>query len=110
MTSSNKKYALKLAGLNLQKVVNSNYFGFIYCITNPAYTGYVKIGITNNVRKRLASYQTYDPYRSFKLECYRFVYDKRLVEKTLLQVYKTTLDKGEWVSDMSVIDYIKYLY
>ena len=109
LSLSNKKYALKLAGLNLQKIIDSKYSGLIYCISNPCFPKHVKIGITNNVIKRLSSYQTYDPHRSFRIECYRFVFDKRLVEKTILSMYKANLDLGEWVSDLSVIDYVKSL-
>jgi hypothetical protein len=110
LSSSNKKYALKLAGINLQRVINSKHSGLLYCISNPAFEGYTKIGITNNIKKRLAAYQTYDPYRAYKVETYKFVFDKRLVEKTILSMFQADLDKGEWISDTSVIDYVKSLY
>lgn len=110
LSISNQKYALKLAGLNLNKVLKSNKSGFVYCISNPSFPKHIKVGITKDIDKRLASYQTYDPYRAFKIETYRFVCDKRLVEKDILREYKADLDKGEWVSDKSVIQYIKSLY
>ncbi len=110
LSSSNKKYALKLAGLNLLKYGGLPTAGFVYCITNPSFSGYVKVGITQDVTKRLASYQTYDPHRSYKLETYRFVKNKRIVEKDLLSTYGVDSDKGEWVSDLSVISYVKSLF
>jgi hypothetical protein len=110
LTSSNKKYALKLAGLNLLKFGGLDTAGFVYCISNPSFAGYVKVGITKDISKRLASYQTYDPHRSYRLETYRFVQHKREIEKSLLNKYGISTDKGEWVSDLSVIDYVKSLY
>lgn len=104
---SNKKYALKLAGLNLLLVSGTTTSGFVYCIRNPSFPKHVKVGITKDVNKRLASYQTYDPYRAFYIDTYRFVEDKRAIEKYLLTTYKVNLDLGEWVSDLSVVDYVK---
>lgn len=109
LTSSNKKYALKLAGLNLLKYGGLATSGFVYCISNPSFPGYVKIGITKDVKKRLASYQTYDPHRAYKLDTYRFVSNKKEVEKYLLSEYGINTDKGEWVSDLSVLDCVKGL-
>jgi hypothetical protein len=110
LSSSNKKYALKLAGLNLSKCLVSKTSGFIYCIGNPSYPNYVKVGITYDVNKRLAAYQTYDPYRSFYIITYRFVEDKAKLEKHILKKYKVDVDKGEWVSNLDVIVYIKSLF
>lgn len=110
LSSSNKKYALKLAGLNLSKYLASKTSGFIYCIGNPAYPDHVKVGITYDVHKRLAAYQTYDPYRSFYIATYRFVEDKARLEKHILKKYKVDVDKGEWVSNLEVIAYIKSLF
>lgn len=109
LSSSNKKYALKLAGLNLKKAINSDISGFVYCVSNPSFVGYVKIGISKDIKKRLASYQTYDPHRAYKIETYSFVEDKRALERELLNHYKVSTDRGEWLSDLSVIDYIKNL-
>ena len=48
LSSSNKKYALKLAGLNLLNYGGLNTAGFVYCISNPSFPGYVKVGITKS--------------------------------------------------------------
>lgn len=41
--------------------------GYLYIITNSSYEGYVKIGITENIDKRLSTYQTADPHRKYKI-------------------------------------------
>jgi hypothetical protein len=109
LKSSNRKYALKLAGLNLSKALSVYTSGFVYCIVNPAFDGYVKVGITKDINNRLAVYQTGDPNRAYRIECYRFVEDKREVEKYLLEKYRANADTGEWVNDQSVIEYVRSL-
>lgn len=42
--------------------------GFVYIITNPVYDGWVKVGSALNMEERLASYQTCDPNRGYKIE------------------------------------------
>lgn len=42
--------------------------GYIYGITHPSHPGFIKIGKTRNVRRRLGQYQTADPLRRYKLE------------------------------------------
>lgn len=110
--TSNQRYALKLAGLSLLKLnktrlsTNSNYVktvsGIVYLISNPAFPGYLKVGITSNLLKRLASYQTYDPFRSYKVEHYKIVENAREYEKWLLKHNNINLAKGEWVEDINV--------
>ena len=109
LPSNNRKYALKLAGLNLLKFGGNTESGFVYCISNPSFPNHIKVGMTKDITKRLASYQTYDPFRAFKIETYRFVENKRNTEKLLLNKYKIDTDKGEWLSDLSVIKYVKTL-
>lgn len=41
---------------------------YIYIITHPNYSDWVKVGITKDIYKRFNNYQTYCPYRHFKLE------------------------------------------
>ena len=41
--------------------------GFIYGVVHPKFPGYVKIGRTNNVRARLAQYNTGCPKRRYQL-------------------------------------------
>ena len=103
-TSSNVKYARRLAGLNLLKENLSRGVkaseikaGHIYLISNPAYSGYYKIGASYNCHARLAQYQTYSPFRDFRIEKYDFVLDKFLVEKQILSHPLIDRATGEWV-------------
>jgi predicted GIY-YIG superfamily endonuclease len=41
--------------------------GYLYIVTNVAFPGWVKIGITTNLNNRLHLYQTCDPQRGYKL-------------------------------------------
>lgn len=103
---SNARANDRLSGLNLLKLNLSRGFypkaGLVYLISNPAFEGYYKVGMTQDVYKRLASYQTYDPLRRYKIEHYKFVLDKRAEEKRILELYKKDLAKGEWVNSLEV--------
>lgn len=120
---TNIKFAKKLAGLSLMKLnicrsSNQDYScevkikvkkpkcGILYLISNPAFEGMYKIGITQDLDKRLSTYQTYDPLRRYKVEHYIFVSDRRKTEKEYLDVMKLDIVKGEWVSG----DKVKELY
>jgi predicted GIY-YIG superfamily endonuclease len=52
------------------KSSNRDTEGFVYVITNSAFAGYVKIGITKNIKNRLRTYQTSAPMRDYKVEHY----------------------------------------
>lgn len=125
-SSENKKlrpnairFAKKLAGLSLMKINLSRSIqdyedyvsksktikpkcGILYLISNPAFPGIYKIGITQNLEKRLAQYQTGDPYRLYKVEHYKFVDDMRVAEKEILDTLKLNIVKGEWVKTEEV--------
>ncbi|URQ04224.1 hypothetical protein vBEclMUFV01_256 [Enterobacter phage vB_EclM-UFV01] len=68
--------------------------GFIYCITNPAFKGWYKIGSSVDVYDRLNSYQTYSPLRDYKLECYYFS-ENRIKEE--FSYHKSLNAEGEWI-------------
>lgn len=42
--------------------------GYLYIISNTAWKNWVKVGITENLNKRLQSYQTSSPHRDYVLE------------------------------------------
>ena len=101
---SNIKYARRLAGLNLLKEniyrgvsAGAIKAGHVYLIGNPAFVDHYKIGVTYDVHKRLAQYQTCSPFRDFFLKKYDFVCDKALVEKLLLNHPLIQRAQGEWV-------------
>lgn len=68
--------------------------GFIYCITNPSFKGWYKIGSTLDVYDRLNSYQSYDPNRSYKLEKFYFS-ENRIKEE--FSYHKSLNADGEWI-------------
>ena len=73
--------------------------GFIYCITNPAWDGWVKVGKAVEDAKRFNSYQTYSPKRDFVMEWSLKVDDVHAVEAAFHRGRKA--DNGEWY-EMSV--------
>jgi len=111
-TNSNKQYAKKLAGLSFLKLnriraSSSNEFnslssGIVYIISNPAFENYVKIGITKNLKKRLQAYQTYDPFRRFRIEHYFIFNNAKELEKYILKHPIIEAAKGEWVKSDNV--------
>lgn len=73
--------------------------GFVYAITNPAWSDYIKIGCAIDVYDRLNSYQTSSPKRDYKLETYVFVDDRLNFEKMIHNKYECD---GEWVKTSRV--------
>lgn len=103
-TKYNRKFARKLAGLSFLKhklslgyKYNTISEGIVYFIENPAWPNFLKVGITVDLDKRLQTYQTYSPFRDFKVKHYEFVLDRRLAEKSLLNSGLVESRKGEWV-------------
>jgi len=113
MRNNDVKYAKRLAGLSLMKLnvaradkleykevknrVHDPKCGIVYLVSNPAFPGYYKIGMTCDLDARLAQYQTGDPHRAYKVEHQKFVEDRRTEEKRYLEHMKTDIAKGEWV-------------
>lgn len=103
-TKSNRKFARRLAGrtlvhLNAQRGASyrSIKAGLLYLIENPAFIEHYKIGITVDIETRLSQYQTYDPYRSFRVVKYEFVLDKTMTEKEIINSKTSEDGLGEWL-------------
>lgn len=101
---SNTKFARRLAGrtlvhLNASRGISyrSSKAGLLYLIGNHSFPEHYKIGITVDIEKRLAQYQTYDPHRSYKVIKYDFVLDKSLCEKRVLSSKVKEDGLGEWL-------------
>lgn len=108
---NNAKFARRLAGrtllqLNFDKGAKHTEMnaGILYLIENPAFPEHYKVGMTINLRQRLAQYQTYDPYRRFKVHKYDFVLDKRKKEKEFLTHPNIYNELGEWVKRTNAED------
>lgn len=103
-TRSNTKFARRLAGRTLVQLnalrecsYRSIKAGLLYLIENPAFPEHYKIGITVDIETRLSQYQTYDPYRAYKVSKYDFVLDKSIAEKEILSSKTLEDGLGEWL-------------
>lgn len=100
LKTSEFKFCYRMAALNLLKYKREHKIpiteGFVYIIGNPAWPGMYKIGMTVDVNGRLANYQTYSPYRDYKLYHFRFSTNKRNTEKALHNLLKNYKVAGEW--------------
>lgn len=104
---NNYTLARKLAAINLLLHQEENYGvkrkdlkgGFVYLLENESYPEHYKIGMTVDVTSRLASYQTADPYRRFRIKNYQYVHNRRHTEEILLNSFSVELENesGEWV-------------
>lgn len=106
------KYAKKLAALSLTKLLNSrteilsngrtvklkSNSGFLYIVTNPAFPGYFKIGITSRPKVRLKQYQIYDPHKKYVMKHSKFYEEVRHIEKEILEKFSLDLHSGEWIT------------
>jgi predicted GIY-YIG superfamily endonuclease len=72
--------------------------GYIYIITNKSFPGWVKIGVTEDIKSRLRTYQTSSPLRNYKIEYYIHHPDCYRAEKTIHEKMKpfATEIKNEW--------------
>lgn len=126
LRKTNVIFSKKLAGLSMMKLNKSRVenltevvitkksrlninSGFVYIITNESFPDKAKIGMTKDVKKRLSTYQTYDPYRRFEVKHYKFVENAKEVEKEILNKFSVDIDKGEWVSTLQVKELIEFL-
>lgn len=97
-------FARRLAGLNLLKHkfarggnASTCNEGLVYVIANNAWPEHLKIGMTTDLVKRLASYQVYDPFKKFYVKNYEFSFNRRHTEETILRIFNVHLESGEWI-------------
>ena len=72
--------------------------GFIYLIENDAYPGWIKCGMTTELKSRLDAYNGYDPLKRFRVIASSEVPNRRKSESQLLNdlKMKSSLQTGEW--------------
>ena len=72
--------------------------GYVYIITNPAWGGWLKIGMAIDAEDRCNSYQTSSPFRDFKLVSKEYFNNRMKAERAMHSVLKVvSLDNnGEW--------------
>ena len=72
--------------------------GYLYIVSNPNFPGFYKIGVSEDINKRLHVYQTGDPSRKYKMEYYIFHPDCYTAEKNIKKVMKyfAKSQRNEW--------------
>ena len=72
--------------------------GYLYIVTNPSHKGWVKFGVTEDIKSRLHVYQTGDPKRAYKVEHYVFHPDAYGAERNIKEVMKhfALAQRNEW--------------
>lgn len=72
--------------------------GYLYVISNKSFPNWVKIGITENLEKRLQQYQTASPFRDYVLEYSLYHPKYKIAEKRIKEAIKPfALEiKKEW--------------
>ena len=79
--------------------------GYIYAIKNQAWVGFIKIGRAVDVKKRLGTYNTGDPFRGYRLLHHVWVADRFAAESWMKKVLRASLWGGEWyeIDDDTII-------
>lgn len=87
-------------------------YGILYCITNPAFEGQVKVGITTgDLSKRLSNYNVGCPHRAYEIayavECDAVVHFEKHIHNELAK--KGYKQNYEWfqVDTQTVVSLIK---
>ena len=77
---------------------NKSNKGYVYIITNDAWPDWIKVGKAANAEDRLKSYQTGDPFRSYKLYHAFKVDNRHSFELTAHKLLKKVCgaSKNEW--------------
>ena len=72
--------------------------GQVYIISNPAWKGWIKVGMAVDAEDRCNGYQTSSPLRDYKLEFKKYFNDRREAEHLAHTICgkKSTKRKGEW--------------
>ena len=72
--------------------------GYIYVISNINFPNYYKIGVTEDIKSRLRTYQTSSPLRNYKIEYYIHHSDCYNAEKDIHEQIKhfARSQKNEW--------------
>lgn len=79
--------------------------GYLYIVSNMAFPGFLKVGVTEDIKSRLRTYQTSDPKRAYKMEFFIFHPDAYTAEKKIKKAMKmfAKSQKNEWFEcDLSV--------
>lgn len=122
--NSNIRYAKRLAGITLLKINNERREtlqisfmkkspikpknGLFYIVSHPLFEDSLKVGMTTDMDKRLAVYQTGDPFRRYKVEHYIFCADCRKTEKEVLEKFAVDISMGEWLKGKRALEILRF--
>jgi hypothetical protein len=72
--------------------------GYVYIITNPAWKGWVKVGMAIDANDRCNQYQTSSPMRDYKLAYSKYFKHRRVAESKAHKLCgnKATENNNEW--------------
>lgn len=72
--------------------------GYLYIISNENFPGWIKVGVTKDLKNRLHTYQTASPYRNYVLEYSLFHPEYLQAEKQIKETMKYFAKsiKNEW--------------
>jgi len=71
--------------------------GQVYIVTNPAWEGWVKVGMAVDAQDRLSGYQTSSPHRDYKLEYVVDTQLRRVLESDTHELLSDLFEqKNEW--------------
>ena len=72
--------------------------GYVYLITNPAWKGWVKVGMAIDANDRCNQYQTSSPMRDYKLTYSKYFKHRRVAESKAHKLCgnKATENNNEW--------------
>ena len=78
--------------------VSSRWLRYVYILTNPAWKGWIKVGMAVDAGDRCKQYQTSSPFRDYKLRFKKYFDNKRSAEqqahKKIRNISKD--NNGEW--------------
>lgn len=95
---SNLRKKAKSITEEAKKKYNNEKRGYVYLIENPAWVGWLKVGMAVDAEDRCNSYQTGSPYRDYNLLFKKFFKNKNAAEskaKAILEK-KATEFNSEW--------------
>lgn len=72
--------------------------GFVYLVTHPCFSGWVKAGMTIDFELRMGTYNVSDPLSRFELSAVKWTPDRRSAERELLVALNDSAEemRGEW--------------
>lgn len=87
----------KALGIRTLESYNRTKKGYIYMISNPAWQGWIKVGMAVDANDRLSNYQTASPERDYELIHKTLCKDRRKAESFIHNKLSEVAERnGEW--------------